>query len=274
MNGPYPKSAPALLQEGLRVGTCLGRGGMSQVLAATTGGGTPVAVKVSNPAVVDPVAARALIQREYAFLSALSHRNIVSVLGLTEIDHADAGKGPGIVMEYVSGGDLVSLAGSRPGHWLPVAVQLADALVYLHAAGFVHRDIKARNVLLRSGDVPCLIDFSLAASIGDRAPLGGGTAAYQSASRRRGAPADVDDDVHGFAVLVYELWTGALPFGRDPSLDVLEDAGAHLRMLETGGADGLRSLAGLVSTTLVNQKKRGRGGIEPFSDALELALKR
>ena len=74
--------------------------------------------------------------------------------------------------------------------------------------------------------------------------------------------------------LVYELWTGALPFGRDPSLDVLENAGAHLGMLETGGADGLRSLAGLVSTTLVNQEKRGRGGIEPFSDALELALKR
>ena len=141
------------------------------MFAATTGGGTPVAVKVSNPAVVDPVAARALIQREYAFLSALSHRNIVSVLGLAEIDHADAGKGPGIVMEYVSGGDLVSLAGSKTGHWLPVAVQLAEALVYLHAAGFVHRDIKARNVLLRSGDVPCLIDFSLAASIGDRVPL-------------------------------------------------------------------------------------------------------
>ena len=126
----------------------------------------------------------------------------------------------------------------------------------------------------RPGDGPWLSDFSLAAAIGDRVPGSGGTAAYQSASRRRGAPAGVDDDVHAFAVLVYELWTGALPFGRDPSLDVLENPGAHLGMLETGGADGLRSLAGLVSAPLVNRKKRGRGGIEPFSDALELALKR
>ena len=256
------------------MGARLGHGGMSQVWAATTPAGTPVAVKVSNPAVVDPVAARRLIHREYAFLSALSHRNIVSVLGLLEMDHMDAGKGLGMVMEYVDGGDLVSLAGSRPGQWLPVAAQLASALRYLHAAGVVHRDIKARNVLLRSGDAPCLIDFSLAASIGDPTPLSGGTAAYQSASRRQGGPADIADDVHAFLVLVYEVWTGALPFGRDPSTEVLENPGAHLKRLETGGSDGLQALAELVSNTLASPKKGYRRGIGPFSDALELALTR
>ena len=128
---------------------------------------------------------------------------------------------------------------------MPVAAQLASALRYLHAAGVVHRDIKARNVLLRSGDVPCLIDFSLAASIDERTPLSGGTAAYQSASRRLGGPANIADDVHAFAVLVYELWSGALPFGRD-----------------------------LVSSTLASPKKEYGRGIGPFSDALELALTR
>ena len=266
VNSPASHTAPASLEE-IRLGERLGQGGMSQVWAATTAAGTPVAVKVSNPGSASPAVARQLVRREYGFLHELSHRNIVSVLGLIEMDTE-----LGIVMEYVGGGDLVSLAGSPPRHWLALAARVAGALEYLHASGVVHRDIKARNILLRQGDEPCLIDFSLAAAVGARSPRGGGTAAYQSANQRRGGPAAVGDDLYAFAALIYELWTGALPFGRHPSPETLARSGELRAMLESRGAEGLNPLAELVSGTLSSRKKGPCGGIGPFLDALELAV--
>jgi len=257
VNSPLSHIAPESLEEELRLGACLGQGGMSQVWAATRSTGTPIAVKASNPDVVNHVAARELILREYRFLNELSHRNIVSVLGLIEM-----GGEIGLVMEYVGGGDLVSLAGGKPRQWVPVAAQLASALRYMHASGILHRDIKVRNVLLRPGDEPCLIDFSLAVAVGTRALQGGGTADYQSVNQRQGGSPTVGDDVHSFAALIYELWTGTLPFSRNPSLE----------MLESGGIEGLKSLADLVSKALRPTTKEPYEDISPFADALELAL--
>jgi serine/threonine protein kinase len=131
----------------------------------------------------------------------------------------------------------------------------------MHASGILHRDIKVRNVLLRPGDEPCLIDFSLAVAVGTRALQGGGTAGYQSVNQRQGGSPTVGDDVHSFAALIYELWTGTLPFSRNPSLE----------MLESGGIEGLKSLADLVSKALRPTTKEPYEDISPFADALELA---
>ena len=272
MNDPLPHTTPVSPPLQLRLGARLGAGGLSRVWGATMADGTAVAVKVCDPAVANPAAARALVRREYALLEALSHRHIVSVFGLMDMAGTGTGGGLGLVMEYVGGGDLVSLTGSRPAKWLPVAAQLADALRYLHASGVVHRDVKARNVLLRPGDEPCLIDFGLAGAAGGWAPRGGGTAAYQSPNQRRGGPPAPSDDVFAFAVLVYELWTGTLPFGRNPSLPTPERA-VEARMapvLRT--SRGLERLAELVRGALRAPRKDPHGGIEGFADALELAL--
>lgn len=190
-----------------------------------------------------------------------------------EVGESETGPELGLVMEYVGGGDLVSLTGAPPGRWAPVAARVADAVRYLHGEGLVHGDIKARNVLLRPGDEPCLIDFSLAAPIGDRGLRSGGTAAYQSANQRRGGPRRVGDDVHAFAVLVYELWTGSLPFGRNPTLGALERPGECFEMPESRRSGRLDPLAELVASTLGAPKKGLDGGIEPFCDALELAVR-
>ena len=152
-------------------------------MQATTAGGRRVAVKL--PCADAPPAASALIRREFEFLSAISHPGVVAVSGLVRIPRQTptAGHDPGIVMEYLGGGDLVSLTGSSPWRWVPVAARVARAVDDLHGAGIVHRDLKPRNVLLGSGDVPRLIDFALAARIGGAAPRGGGTAAYQRGGR-------------------------------------------------------------------------------------------
>ena len=275
--------------KGLTLGEPLGRGGMSRVRAAATADGRRVAVKFPRlDGDAGQAAGRALVHREFGFLSEISHPNVVNVLGLVRIPTGrdETVFGPGLVMEYLDGGDLVSMAGCPPRIWVPVAARIACAVGHLHRSGIVHRDLKPRNILLRSGDMPCLIDFALAARIGGPAargggtvPLGGGTAAY-----RRRAPtgeADVADDVYALAVLVYELWLGTLPFGRHPTLLNGEHRlngerrlnRRHPRVFSelrpVPGVRGMRRLAEVLAGILNRREAALSAGIEPLRHALE-----
>ena len=253
--------------EGLTLGAPLGQGGMSHVLEATTAGGNRVAVKL--PRADSAVVGRALIRREFDFLSTISHPNVVAVLGLAKISRLEssAHDDPGIVMEFLGGGDLVSLAGASPRLWVPVARQVARAVDDLHRAGIVHRDLKPRNVLLGSGDAPRLIDFALAARIGGAAPRGGGTAAYQRDARFD--EAEASDDVYALAVMVYELWFGALPFGRHPTPRSRNNWRGISEPGQTPGVPGLRSLAGILADVLAQHPAALSAGIRPLRHALE-----
>ena len=254
--------------EGLTFGALLGQGGMSRVHEAATADGRRVAVKL--PRADSAAAGRALIRREFEFLNAISHPNVVAVSGLSPRAASlvpAAGLDRGIVMEYLGGGDLVSLAGSSPRCWVPLAVQVARAVDDLHGAGIVHRDLKPRNVLLGSGDVPRLIDFALAARIGGVAPRGGGTAAYRRSGRFEGA--DAADDVYALAVLVYELWFGALPFGRHPTPQARNNWRGVPEPGPTPGIRGLRRLAGILADVLAQHPAALSAGIRPVRHALE-----
>ena len=170
-------------------------------------------------------------------------------------------------MEYLGGGDLVSLTGSSPWRWVPVAARVARAVDDLHGAGIVHRDLKPRNVLLGSGDVPRLIDFALAARIGGAAPRGGGTAAYQRGGRFE--EAEAADDVYAMAVLVYELWFGDLPFGRHPTPQARKNWRGIPEPEPTPGIRGLRRLAGILADVLAQHPAALSAGIRPMRHALE-----
>ena len=270
--------------EGLSLGPPLGQGGMSRVREATTAEGRRVAVKFPRLGDESHAAARALVHREYGFLDGISHPNVVAVFGLTRTpDWPDApAAGPaarGMVMEYLEGGDLVSLAGARPRCWVPVARQVARAVDHLHRNGIVHRDLKPRNILLRSDDAPCLIDFALAARVGAPTPAGGGTAAYRrrTATDEAGATGKADaadeacvaDDVYALAAVVYELWTGALPYGQHPT----GSNGARRRefpeLRAVPGVRGLNHLADVLSDILNQRNSALAAGIRPLRHALE-----
>uniref|UniRef100_A0A0D9VRZ4 non-specific serine/threonine protein kinase n=1 Tax=Leersia perrieri TaxID=77586 RepID=A0A0D9VRZ4_9ORYZ len=96
---------------------------------------------------------------------------------LSELDHPfvptlyarlDAGRYACFLMDYCSGGDLHAVLRRRPGGRLPVAAarfyaaEVLLALEYLHALGFVYRDLKPENVLLRGDGHVVLSDFDLA----------------------------------------------------------------------------------------------------------------
>src|SRR5262249_20221640 len=116
-----------------------------------------------------------------------------------------------LALEYLPGGDLVALAGAHPRHWLWAARDVHAALEHVHACGYAHRDVKARNVLFDADGRARLIDFASALPLGARATNGGTTAAHRSAART--ATVSSADDTYAFAVLLYELVAGRLPYG-------------------------------------------------------------
>jgi serine/threonine-protein kinase len=80
---------------------------------------------------------------------------------------------------------------------------LLSTLADVHAAGFVHGDLKPANVLFDAHDRPWLGDFALARPIGD-APTPG-SAGYVSPERMKGAPCDSRDDVFAVGKILDEL---------------------------------------------------------------------
>jgi serine/threonine protein kinase len=103
--------------------------------------------------------------------------------------------------------------------------RLADALAYVHERGVLHRDLKPSNVLVCPNGEPVLIDFNLAHDRSLTEYRMGGTLPYMppeqldSLSRhRRGEPVVGDHraDVYALGVILYELLTGAHPFGPVP----------------------------------------------------------
>jgi serine/threonine protein kinase len=177
----------------------------AEVWRAQDSQGARVAIKLAKPT----PESRARLTAEHAWLERFPHTNIVRPLAW--IDDA---RETALVAEYVGGGDLVSLAGAGPRHWAGPMAEVADALAYLHAHSGVHRDVKARNVLLDSAGHARLIDFGSAALVGSPRTLGSTTAEHRYADTGTVSAAD---DVFAFAVLLYELMAGRLPFGAEPA---------------------------------------------------------
>ena len=190
----------------------------------------------------------ALVEREFQTLSTLSHPNIINAT-----DCIDSEAGRFVVLEYLSGGDLVSLAGQSPNYWLDPVADVIDALSYLHRHGFVHRDLKARNVLFDASNRVRLIDFGSTLRIGSRWTLGGTTAAAVE-PERGDAPVSTVDDVYALTCLLHEMLYGMPPGTgeRKPAPDWAE------------------ALAELVDSSLGAPNANGRPSLERFAAGVEL----
>ena len=94
-------------------------------------------------------------------LVAFNHPNIVRVLSFFEFNSTGY-----MVMEYVEGldfADLIGPAGSLDeDHLLAIIVPILEGLEQVHDQGYVHRDIKPRNIVIRNDGSPVLIDFGSA----------------------------------------------------------------------------------------------------------------
>lgn len=202
-----------VLAQRYRLESVLGSGGSSQVYRATDlTTSEPVAVKLLDQSAAADAALRALFIREARTLAGLSHPNIVPIHGGGEADGT-----PFIVMELVEGPSLADLIARGP---LPladatrIAAAVLEALVFAHAKGIVHADLKPANVLLTLDERVKVCDFGIARSPreDDDAPTLVASARYIAPERVEGRGVTASTDVYGAGLLLYEMLVGRPPF--------------------------------------------------------------
>jgi serine/threonine protein kinase len=142
-----------------------------------------------------------------------------------------------VSMEFVDGVDLRRrMAEKGSMGWdeaFEVAIQISKGLQAIHDVGIVHRDLKTSNVMLDSRGIVRLIDFGAAkrwmADGQTEGTVAGeiiGTPEYMSPEQARGGSVDFRSDLYALGVVVFELFTGRVPFrGESPVLTILK----HLR---------------------------------------------
>ncbi|MFK7988018.1 MAG: serine/threonine-protein kinase [Sandaracinaceae bacterium] len=196
----------------------LGEGGMGTVYEARHRFlKTHVAIKLLKHA--DDEESLERLKREAQSASAIGNQHIVDV--------RDFGRTPDgtvyVAMELVEGEELFKLLQRGPLEWpraVHIAKQIAQALGAAHAAGIVHRDLKAENVLLceRDGDADFVkvVDFGIAMIEGtSRITMAGrvmGTPQYMSPEQCAGVKVDHRTDIYALGILMFEMVTSKVPF--------------------------------------------------------------
>ena len=189
---------------------------------------------------------------EAQFLASLEHPNIPTLLdgGVSPSGH------PYLVVEYVEGETLDRYSDDRKlgiEARLRLFLQVCQAVDHAHRNLILHRDLKPANVLVTTDGVVKLLDFGTA-SLLEEGPSVTVTRArmltprYASPEQLRGERPGVTGDVFSLGVILYELLTGAWPFGDpDSVMSGLRRAAGHAAPTApssavTAEAPALRSL--------------------------------
>ncbi len=198
-------------------------GGGSVYLADDLSTGQACAIKVLHAELARSQVGVARFAREMAVLNKIRHPAIVEIYKSGKL----ADGRPYFAMEWLDGSNLKQLIKER-GRFsieqvLEILTPICSALGAAHAAGIVHRDVKASNVHVSFRDGHCvlkLLDFGVAKLLApedskeglSRAGSSIGTPATMAPEQLRGEAIDERTDVYAVGVLVYQMLTGRLPF--------------------------------------------------------------
>ena len=263
----------------------LGEGAFGKVyLARRQHDGLPVAVKVmlANVAVSEENRKRFL--REAEVTKAISHENLV-----TFMDSGSVGNVFYFMMEYCEAGGLEGLAkakgGKLPvGEAVPLMIQALRGLEFMHKQGFVHRDLKPQNILLRGsgGRLTAKIsDFGLSKSF-QSSGLSGFTATGTAAGTPQFMPPEQlsnfkyvkpPSDVWSMAATLYNMLSGGYPLHMPQGVlwqSVVLDC--SVIPLEKRLPSIPRGLAQVIHRGLAKNVKERYQDAGEFSRALETAL--
>lgn len=169
-----------------------------------------VALKLLDRMAPDEATASALI-KEGRLLAQLRHPNVVTVYG------ADVFEGrAGVWMEFISGRTLKTLVVEQgplgAAEAGMIGRDLCRALAAVHQRGFVHRDIKAQNVMRELGGRTVLMDFGAGHDAQGPEQLAlRGTPAYLAPELLAGGQATARTDIYSLGVLLYYLVSGGFP---------------------------------------------------------------
>ena len=203
----------------------LGQGGMGIVYQARDRSlDEVVAIKILRPDFAQDPRMAERFKSEIRLARRVRHRNVCAI--------HDYGEDQGlfyISMEFIEGVDLKRLLRERGAFAAPeaydVAIQIAEGLQAVHEAGIIHRDLKTPNIMRDAAGIARLMDFGIAKREGDGARTATGfivgTPEYMSPEQAQGQRVDFRSDVYALGIVVYEIFTGSVPFRGDTPISTI-----------------------------------------------------
>jgi len=204
----------------------VGQGGFADVYKAVdTTLDRTVALKFLEPRLLREPTFVERFQREAKLAANLKHPHIVFVHEFGW----EAGTAY-MAMEFLEGRTLKEVVLKEgalpPARILNMVRQMASALDYAHGRGLVHRDIKPSNIMVGADDHVTVMDFGIAKAATQTALTTTGrifgTPEYMSPEQAEGEEEpDARSDIYSLGVVVYEMFTGKVPFSGTTPLSVM-----------------------------------------------------
>jgi eukaryotic-like serine/threonine-protein kinase len=254
-------------------------GGRYEIAELIGRGGTADTYRGVDKTLRRDVAVKVLVERsdetnarllmEARAMARLNHPRIVAVY--------DAGEDSGIsyiVMELVRGKTLSALESGELAYKqaLGYIYEVLEALDYANAQGIIHRDIKPSNIMIvEDGKHTKLTDFGLARRASEvtqttRTGQIVGTISYLAPERFLSKPADVRSDLYSVGIVMYEIFTGTLPFRNDRD-DIVATMYSHVHDLPTPPREINRNIPEALENVIMRAIEKDPG--RRYQSALE-----
>ncbi|HVR19424.1 MAG TPA: serine/threonine-protein kinase, partial [Polyangiaceae bacterium] len=268
-----------------RIERVLGVGGMGVVVAAThVNLEERVAIKFLLPEALQNAEAVARFLREARAAVRIKSEHVARV---TDVGTLETGA-PYMIMEYLDGGDLGSVAKTHGALPIEQAVeyvlQACEALAEAHSLGIIHRDLKPSNlfVVTRADGTPSVkvLDFGISKVTGmgaSGADLGMtktstimGSPLYMSPEQMASSK-DVDarTDIWALGAILFELLTGRVPFQADTITQlcvmILQQRAEPLRNLRPDAPEALQNV---IACCLEKDRNQRYANIADFANSL------
>jgi outer membrane protein assembly factor BamB len=257
----------------------IGSGGMGEVFLGRSPGGRALAIKIIHAALANDAEFRARFRREVS-----AARAVTGAFTAPVVDADPEAAQPWLATAFLPGISLdEAVAGFGPWPAPPVyllGAGLAEALVSIHRAGVVHRDMKPSNILL-TRDGPRVIDFGVAraaeAATITQTGMAVGSPSYMAPEQASGRDTGPPGDVFALGSVLTYAATGKTPFGggsipqlvyrivhEQPNLEGIADPGLRALIAECLDKDpGRRPTAVQLLDRLAGSARAARAPVVP-----------
>ena len=202
----------------------LGRGGMGIVFQAHDKQlNEQVALKIISPMLSTDPESLERLKREVSSARRIAHPNIIRIFDIGESNGLHF-----VSMEFFPGQNLKEYIRNRGALSLlqgsHIVFQICDGLEAAHRQRIIHRDLKSPNILIGPTGNLKIIDFGLArATYMEGMTATGlilGTPEYMSPEQVSGKRTDERTDIYSLGIILYEIFTGKLPFRGESAISV------------------------------------------------------
>jgi len=214
-----------------RITRKLGEGGMGEVYAADhVHIEKKFAIKLLRQEILSNPEAISRFRQEARSSSSIGHRNIIAIEDFGTLNDGRIY----MCMELLNGAALNDLITTPqpPDRLLNILIQTGHGLAAAHAKNIVHRDMKPENIFVtltaNNEDVPKLLDFGIAKVAGNdgnnnltKTGTIFGTPFYMAPEQALGNPVDARTDIYAVGVIMYEVFSGELPFKGESFMGIL-----------------------------------------------------